>query len=229
MIGPSDVTFLAGALPYWKKLKENEKQIFIQNMRLSRYKRGENIHSAGLDCEGLMVVKSGRLRVYLISGTGREATLYRPAPGETCIFTASCIMRNIDFDVFIDADADSEVYILPVQFYQEICKLSKEAEDFTNQVIAARFSDVMWVMEQILFTSMDKRLALFLLEKSEDEKTDTLSTTHESIAGHLGSAREVISRMLKYFEREGMVRVFRGGIKIVDLEKLKKTAGFTDR
>ena len=229
MIEPSDITFLAGALPYWKKLNESGKQIFIQNMRLARFQRGENIHSAGIDCKGLMVVKSGRLRVYLISGTGREATLFRPAPGETCIFTASCIMRNIDFDVFIDADADSEVYILPVQYYQEVCRENKEAEDFTNQVIAARFSDVMWVMEQILFSSMDKRLALFLLEQSDDEKKDKLAITHEAIAGHLGSAREVVSRMLKYFEREGMVQVFRGGVKITDSEKLKKTAGFTDR
>lgn len=228
MIEPSDITFLAGALPYWKKLKESAKQIFIQNMRRVRYRRGENIHSAGLDCEGLMVVKSGRLRVYLISGTGREATLFRPAPGETCIFTASCIMRNIDFDVYIDADADSEVYILPVQYYQQVCSESKEAEDFTNQVIAARFSDVMWVMEQILFSSMDKRLAHFLLEQSDNEKNETLTITHEAIAGHLGSAREVVSRMLKYFEREGMVQVFRGGVRIKDPEKLKKTAGFTD-
>ena len=227
MIDPSDATFLAGALPYWKKLKENEKRIFTENMRLVRYKRGENIHSAGLDCEGLMVVRSGRLRVYLISATGREATLFRPAPGETCIFTASCIMRNIDFDVYIDADADSEVYILPVRYYQEVCNLNKDAEDFTNQVIAARFSDVMWVMEQILFSSVDKRLALFLLEQSDDEKSDTFSITHEAIAGHLGSAREVVSRMLKYFEREGMVEVFRGGVKITDAAKLRKVAGLT--
>lgn len=225
MIDASDLTFLSGALPFWKKLKESEKQIFMQNVRLARYKRGDSIHSAGQDCEGLMVVKSGRLRVYLISATGREATLFRPAPGETCIFTASCIIRNIDFDVFIDADADSEVYILPVQYYQEVCNQNKAAEDFTNQVIAARFSDVMWVMEQILFTSVDKRLALFLLEQSDNEKKDTLMITHEAIAGHLGSAREVVSRMLKYFEREGMVQVFRGGIKITDSSKLKKTAG----
>lgn len=225
MIDREDIPIVAGALPYFKKFSDKEKEIYIQKMRSERFRKGENIHSGEKDCEGLMIVKSGRLRVYIISDTGREATLFRPVPGEVCVFTASCIMRNIDFEVIIDAEEDSEVLILPVQNYQEIISTNKEVDDFTNQVIAARFSDVMWVMEQILFTSLDKRLALFLLDQRGTEKKDVLHITHEAIAGHLGSAREVITRMLKYFEREGMIKGFRGGIRILDLNKLKKTAG----
>ena len=174
MIDRDDIAVVTGALPYFKRLTESEKQIYIDKMRRERFRKGENIHSGERDCEGLMIVKSGRLRVYIISDTGREATLFRPVPGEACVFTASCIMRNIDFEVIIDAEEDSEVLILPVQNYQEVIRTSKEAEDFTNQVIAARFSDVMWVMEQILFTSLDKRLALFLLDQSSAVKKDVL-------------------------------------------------------
>jgi CRP/FNR family transcriptional regulator len=225
MIDQDDIPVVAGALPYFKRLSKKEKEIYIQKMRKERFLRGENIHSGEKDCEGLMIVKSGRLRVYIISDSGREATLFRPVPGEVCVLTASCVMRNIDFEVIIDAEEASEVLILPVQNYQEIMQTSAEAADFTNQVIASRFTDVMWVMEQILFTSLDKRLALFLLDQTLSEEKDVISITHETIAGHLGSAREVITRMLKYFEREGMIEVFRGGIKILDPAKIKKTAG----
>jgi len=225
MISQDDIPVVAGALPYFKRLTDREKQIYIEKMRREHFFKGENIHSGERDCEGLMIVKSGRLRVYIISESGREATLFRPVPGEVCVFTASCVMRNIDFEVIIDAEEDSEVLILPAQNYQEIMQTSQEAAEFTNQVIAARFSDVMWVMEQILFTSLDKRLAMFLLEQARAVKKDEFSITHEAIAGHLGSAREVITRMLKYFEREGMIGVFRGGIRIIDQAKLRKTAG----
>jgi CRP/FNR family transcriptional regulator len=225
MIDQEDIRVVAAALPYFKRLSAGEQEIYIDKMRKETFEKGENIHSGERDCEGLMIVKSGRLRVYIISDTGREATLFRPVPGEVCVFTASCVMRNIDFEVIIDAEEESEVLILPAQNYQEIMQTSQEAADFTNQVIAARFSDVMWVMEQILFTSLDKRLALFLTQQAQSEKKDVLTITHETIAGHLGSAREVITRMLKYFEREGMIEVFRGGIRILDLEGLKRTAG----
>ena len=90
--------------------------------------------------------------------------------------------------------------------------------------MASRFTDVMWAMEQILFTSLDSRLAGFLLEQSRIEQSDEIRMTHEEIAGHLGSAREVITRMLRYLAQEGMVKLSRGKIVLLDREKL---AGLT--
>lgn len=225
MLNQEDTLFLSRVLPFFKALSERERQLLQQNMALTHFDKGGAVHSGGLDCRGMLVVKSGRLRVYIVSESGREATLYRPVPGEACVLSASCILNNIDFDVFIDADVESEVYVLPVQYLKELCKTNREAESFTNQVLAARFSDVMWVMEAILFSSMDKRLALFLLDQADMEKKEVISLTHEAIAGHLGSAREVVSRMLKYFEREGLVSVSRGGVRITDPAGLKKVAG----
>jgi cAMP-binding proteins - catabolite gene activator and regulatory subunit of cAMP-dependent protein kinases len=227
MIDQSDVLFLSRTLPFWKALSEQERQLVQQNMVLAHFEKGEAVHSGGLDCRGMLVVKSGRLRVYIVSEAGREATLYRPVPGESCVLAASCILNNIDFDVFIDAEVDSKVYILPVHYLKELNKTNREAENFTNQVLAARFSDVMWVMEAILFSSMDKRLALFLLDQADMDKKESLAITHEAIAGHLGSAREVVSRMLKYFEREGLVSVSRGGVRITDFAGLRKVAGLS--
>ena len=90
--------------------------------------------------------------------------------------------------------------------------------------MASQFSDVMWTVEQILFMSFDKRLALFLLEQSSIEGSDTLKITQETIALHMGSAREVVTRMLRYFQGEGMVRLFRGGIELIDRAKLEQIA-----
>ena len=225
MIDQSDEFFLSRTLPFWKTLSERELQLLRQNMVLAHFEKSEAIHSGGLDCKGMLIVRSGRMRVYIVSESGREATLYRPVPGESCVLAASCILNNIDFDVFIDAEVQSDVYILPAHYLKDLCKTSREAENFTNQVLAARFTEVMWVMEAILFSSMDKRLASFLLEQSDIERSGSITITHEAIAGHLGSAREVVSRMLKYFEREGLVAVSRGGIRIIDEAGLKKWAG----
>ena len=139
-----------------------------------------------------------------------------------CVLSASCILANINFAVFIEAEKDSEVYIISPYKYKEIKDHNIIVESFTNSVINQSFSDAMWIMEQILFMSFDKRLAIFLLEQSVSAKTDTLNLTHDYIAKNMGTAREVVSRMLKYFQTEGIVSLSRGTITITDKNKLKK-------
>ena len=131
-------------------------------------------------------------------------------------------MRNISFDISIEAEKDTEVLLIPPELYDRLQKQAPAVAQYTNAVLSSRFSDVMWVMEQVLFVSFDKRLAMFLLELSGIEGTDTLSITHEAIARNLGSAREVVTRMLKYFQSESMVRLSRGGIQMVDRKKLRE-------
>ena len=94
--------------------------------------------------------------------------------------------------------------------------------NYANQLISSRFSEVMWLMEQIMWKSFDKRLASFLLEESVLENSVSLKITHEKIANHMGTAREVVTRMLRYFQSEGMVRLTRGSIEIPDKKKLDK-------
>ena len=139
-----------------------------------------------------------------------------------CLFSASCMMRSIQFEVTIAAEKDTDLWILPAEVYQSIMAESAPLANYTNEIMATRFSDVMWLIEQIMWKSLDKRVAAFLLEEISIEGTDTLKITHEIIANHLGSPREVITRMLKYFQNEGMVKLSRGTVEITDAEKLEE-------
>ena len=214
--------FLKSVLPFWKKLTQEQQQTLYESAAPHLYRRGESMHSSSRNCAGLFLVKHGQLRIYIISENGKEITLYRLFDNDICIFSAACMMKNINFEIYMETEQESEVLLIPTAVYNQLNQTSLAVSDYTNQLMASRFSDVMWVMEQVLFTSFDKRLAFFLLEQSAIDGTDHLTITHEAIAKHMGSAREVVTRMLKYFQEEGMVKLSRGGITLTDRKKLEK-------
>ena len=183
--------------------------------------KGTVIHNGSMECTGLLLIKTGQLRAYILSDEGREITIYRLFDRDMCLFSASCIMRSIQFDITIEAEKDIDLWIIPAELYQSIMKESAPVANYTNELMATRFSDVMWLIEQIMWKSLDKRLAEFLLEEISIEGTEKLKITHETIANHLGSHREVMTRMLKFFQNEGMVKLSRGMIEITDSEKLE--------
>jgi CRP/FNR family transcriptional regulator len=222
MINSMDVDFLSNCLSFWQKLSINEKNSIINNVALVKYNQGANIHSGENDCIGILIVKSGELRTYILSEDGKEVTLYRLSKGEICILSASCILKGITFDVHIDAEVDSEILLINSQVFSHISEQNIYVENFSYKIVIDRFSKVMWAMEQILFLSMDSRLATFFITEISKSGTDTIKLTHEQIAKYIGSAREVVSRMLKYFENEDIVRLSRGGIKILNKSKLEK-------
>ena len=168
----------------------------------------------------ILVIRSGQLRVYITSDEGKEITMYRLFERDICLFSASCVLNSIQFDLMITAEKDTQFWIIPPMFYKELVERNLPLANYTNQLMASRFTDVMWLMEQVMFKSFDKRLAHFLLEESALEGTLKLKITHEIIASHLGTAREVVTRMLKYFQTEGMVALTRGTIELLDEEKL---------
>lgn len=218
----SERKLLAELLPFWDKLKEPEKKRILEHTVLNSYKNGQNIHGGYEDCTGVIAVKSGRLRVYLLSEEGKEVTLFRLLDHDVCLLSASCIMKNISFDIYVDAEGATELFVVNSAVYDKIARDNPAVGNFMTEMISMRFSEAMWVMEQILFMKLDKRLAMFLLEEASLENGDTITLTHEQIAGHMGSAREVISRMLKYFSNEGILSVSRKGIKILDRKRLKE-------
>jgi len=220
----SEFAFLEDALPFWKHISKEEQQEILQAVILKTYHKGQKLHNGSEDCAGLILVKSGQVRAFILSQSGKEITLYRLFERDICIFSASCIMKNINFDIYVEAQTDSQVLLIPTAIYNRLSQNSLAVADFTNQLMSSRFSDVMWIMEQILFMSFDERLAIFLLEQSAIDGSDNLAITHEIIAKHMGSAREVVTRMLKYFQEEGMVSLFRGGLNITDRRKLEKLA-----
>ena len=207
--------------PIWDKLNKAEQDRITGNLITRSVTKGTVIHNGSMECTGLLLIKTGQLRAYILSDEGREITIYRLFDRDMCLFSASCIMRSIQFDITIEAEKDTDLWIIPPELYQSIMKESAPVANYTNELMATRFSEVMWLIEQIMWKSLDKRLAAFLLEEISIEGTEKLKITHETIANHLGSHREVMTRMLKYFQNEGMVKLSRGMIEITDSEKLE--------
>lgn len=208
--------------PIWNQLDTEQQARILGSLVSHRVKKGTVIHNGSMDCTGLLLIKSGQLRVYILSDEGREITLYRLFELDMCLFSASCMLRSIQFDVTIAAEKDTEFWVVPTEVYKGILEESAPAANYTNELMASRFSDVMWLMEQIMWKSLDRRLAAFLLEEASIEGSDRLKITHETIANHLGSHREVITRMLRYFQNEGMVRLSRGVIEITNADRLEE-------
>jgi CRP/FNR family transcriptional regulator len=212
---------LEDIFPHWEKLTEQQQLELKKHTEERRFPKGQKPHQGSVDCAGLFLIKNGQLRVYILSETGKEVTLYRLFAWDICLFSASCIMKNISFELHVEAEKDTDVLIVPAALYERLMKASLPVADYTNQLMSSRFSDVMWIMEQILFTSFDSRLAAFLLEQSAIEQSSVLMITHDEIARHMGSAREVVTKMLNYFASEGMVQLSRGKITLLDEKKLQ--------
>lgn len=207
--------------PFWDEIPEEDRSALCRNSYVMRYSRGENLHS-GSECSGVIFVRSGSLRLYIMSEQGKDVTLYRLHRGDMCMLSASCVLKSITFDVFVDAEEDSECYVISGPVFAEVSARNPQIRIFALETAVSRFSDVMWVMQQILFMSLDKRLAIFLIDEAARTHSDTVALTHEQIARYIGSAREAVSRMLKYFASEGIVEVSRGGVHILDRERLRR-------
>ena len=212
--------------PIWDKLTGDQQQKLSARLPLRAIPKGTVIHNGSMSCTGIILVKSGQLRTYMLSDEGREITLYRLFEGDMCLLSAPCMIRSIQFDVTVETEKDTEVWIIPPNVYQQVMEQSAALAGYTLELMATRFSEVMWLMEQVMWKSLDKRLAAFLLEESAIEDSDTLKLTHETIANHLGSPREVITRLLRYFQSEGIVRLSRGAVTITDAAALED---LTDR
>lgn len=207
--------------PFWDKISETDKDYICQNSYTITYPKDTNIHD-GNECSGVIFVRSGSLRLSIMSDEGKDITLYRLHQRDMCMLSASCVLQTITFDVFINAEEDSECYVISGPAFAAVSERNPSIKIFALETAVSRFSDVMWVMQQILFMSMDKRLAIFLSDESARTGSDIITLTHGQIARYMGSAREVVSRMLKYFASEGIVEVLRGGVKILDKKRLRK-------
>ena len=211
---------LAEHFPIYNKLTAQEQEILSAAAYQRSVPAGTLLHNGSAMCLGILVIRSGQLRAFITSEEGREITMYRLFERDVCLLTASCVMTNIQFDITITAEKDSEFWIIPPNVYKDLTTRSAALANYTNDVMAAHFTEVMWLMEQIMWKSFDKRLAAFLLEESVLEQTTQLKITHEKIANHMGTAREVVTRMLRYFQSENMVNLTRGGIEITDEDAL---------
>lgn len=210
--------------PTWDKLAEEDRKLLRDCAFERQVKKGTVLHNGSMDCAGLLLLRSGQLRAYILSDEGREITVYRLFERDFCMMTASCIMRSIQFDIVIQAEKDSSVYLIPPDVFKTVMDRSAPVANFVTDIMGSRFSEAMWRIEQIMWKSLDRRVAAFLLEESELEDTRLLKITHENIANHLGTHREVVTRMLRYFQGEGLVKLSRGSIELTDVDGLEELA-----
>lgn len=221
MLDAEDLKFFSECFPLVEELEQDELDIIKNFTTKATYSPGEVILSREKECNGVVAVKSGQLRAYFETEDGKEITLYRLLDGDVCILTASCVLKNITFEVTLEAEKDSVVYIIPAAKWRELAEKNIAVKEFSMELVNERFSEVMWVMEQMVSKNMGQRVAAFLVEQSKLENSMTLHMTHETIAKNLGTAREVISRILKYFENDGLLTLSRGKIILTDSERLK--------
>lgn len=209
---------------FWPHLTEGQRAFLNDHTRPVRYAKGMAVQREMGDCLGVLLVKTGQLRAYALSEDGRDVTLHRLGPDEVSVMTATCSLEAVTFRVFIDAVEDTEALLTDAGAFRRLAEENVYVRCFGYERAATALSDMLWQFQQVLFFSVDRRLALFLQEESQRHGL-ALRLTHDQIARNIGSAREVVSRLLKYFSEEGLVSVSRGSLRILNPERLQQIAG----
>ena len=209
-------------LPFYDHLSKKEKEDIIKFSNTKSYSKGTLIHSNDNECLGLIMLIKGSIRIYMLSDEGKEITLYNIEENDIEVLSASCVFNQITFDTELIAKEDCKLLIVSVNYLSKLIEENIYVRSYVYESLADRFSDVMWSIQQILFFKIDQRIASYLIDKANKEKTLTLSTTQENIALEINSAREVVTRMLKKFQKEKLIEINRKEITIIDKENLLK-------
>jgi CRP/FNR family transcriptional regulator len=170
-------------------------------------------------CQGFPLLLSGSLRVVKSSANGRELQLYRVVPGESCILTSSCLLGDTRYQARGIVDEPVEIVMLPAPAFHNLLDNFHAFRRYVFQLFTERLTHLMELVTAVAFQKLDQRLAILLVGKS-----GTIHTTHQALADELGSAREIVSRLLKSFSEQGWVRLGREQITITDESALKKFA-----
>ncbi|MDU2197415.1 MAG: Crp/Fnr family transcriptional regulator [Peptostreptococcaceae bacterium] len=220
MLNIDKIELLERILPFFNNLSSKETEELISESFITKYEKGTIVHNKNSTCTGLLITISGQFRTFISAPSGREITLFRLLERDVCILSASCVFQNITYDINLEAEEESLAIIIDSSIIKDLSQSNTHVLEFLFNLTQNKLSEVMYVLEQAVFFSLDSRISNFLIEESNLINSNTLYLTHESIANHLGSAREVISRILKKFEKDEIIQVSRGNIKILNFEKL---------
>lgn len=207
-------------LAFWDRLSPEERERVERSAHSVRYGAGQMIWSGELDCLGILMVRSGVVRLFLSSQDGREATIARMTDGEVCTLTASCTMPTTEFNIRVQAESEVEALVVPALCLSGLVRENLYVENFMYRSATQHFAHVLEAVEQMLFFSLEQRVAAHLLDEAARLGTDTLRVTQEQVAQAIGSAREAVTRTLKKLAAAGAVEVFRGGVRLTDKRAL---------
>jgi len=210
---------ISRVLPFLLTAAPKIQRDFIEIAYYAKIPSGREIFAEGDEVNGIALLMSGVVRVYKLSQTGREITLYRFGEGESCIITANAILHQQDFPAIAVVEQDAEAVIIPAETFIDWVKRYDPWRDFVFTLVSQRLSRVMEIIEEVAFQRMDRRVASFLLERSQLK--NPISITHQEIANEIGSSREVVSRLLEDFAEQGFIYLSRGEIKVINFEGLK--------
>ena len=207
-------------LAFWDRLSPEERERVERSAHSVRYGAGQMIWSGELDCLGILMIRSGVVRLFLSSQDGREATIARMTDGEVCTLTASCTMPTTEFNIRVQAESEVEALVVPALCLSGLVRENLYVENFMYRSATQHFAHVLEAVEQMLFFSLEQRVAAHLLDEAARLGTDTLRVTQEQVAQAIGSAREAVTRTLKKLVAAGAVEVFRGGVRLTDKRAL---------
>lgn len=207
---------------FWKHLTAKEQSIVLQRSHIKSFSKGQLINSSDTSCMGIVFVLTGNIRISIISDEGREITLFRLDAGECCVTTASCVISQITFDTVVTATRRTTLLVIPSPVCAQLKEVNIYMRAFMYETETERFSQVIWVIQQLLFKRFDQRLADYFISIYEKTESVDLKMTQEEIARDVNSAREVVARMLKHFEEDGLVEVKRGHIILKNIEGLSQ-------
>lgn len=214
---------IASLFPFWQKLAPEAKTHFLDRGQYISLSAGQFICLEGELCDHLPLLISGSVRVYKIGENGREITLYHLEPGDSCIMTAACIISQQVFPAFAVTDTEVEAFTIPANSLREWVRQNPIWQEYIFGLLSQRLANVIEMVEEVAFRRMDCRIAAYLLKNSAQTSL-SLPITHEAIAKELGSSREVVSRILKSWEKQGLLSLSRGKITLKNWQKLEKIA-----
>ena len=217
-----DINELVKQIPFWNNLVDEEKTQLLSGVVLRVYNKDSYIYGTTDACLGMIYVQKGSIRVYITNEEGREITLFHIGSGECCIMSASCVITGISLDVQLLAEEETEILAIHSGMIQKLMDSNIYVRCFAYELATKRFSDVVWVMQEILFAGFDVRMARFLLSVYEKTGEKKIQMTQEAIAKEVNSAREVRARKLKQFASDEIIELNRGAIFIKDFKKKKK-------
>ncbi|HUF00491.1 MAG TPA: Crp/Fnr family transcriptional regulator [Anaerolineales bacterium] len=207
------------AMPILQRANESLTRELKQHAQFSKIPAGHDIFIDGDRVDGIALLISGVVRVYKISETGREITLYRFGLGQSCILSANAIISQKSFAAIATVEEDAEAVMIPAEVFRDWVKRHDLWREFVFELLSERLSTVMAIVDEVAFQRLDRRVALLLLNQAKVR--NPMQITHQQIASELGSSREVISRILEDFSREELIESGRGTIEILDFESLE--------
>jgi CRP/FNR family transcriptional regulator len=190
------------------------------NVTESRVPTGTYLFREHEGCGRIGFVLSGVVRVFKEHPSGRSITLYRLGAGDSCILSMTCALSHPIHQASAVVEEEASLLMITTEEFRNLVARSGDARDYVFSLFASRLTDVLLLLEEVVFHRMDERLAALLLEHSARAGSDTIDTTHERLADEAGTVREVVTRILRDFVQRGAIEVQRGKIVILDKKTL---------